>query len=126
MGLPAVGGVVRTRMKYIVFILGIPQAEGVSAPRFEWDPGKDRSNRRKHGVTFEEAKTVFFDEGALIASDPDHSLEEDRFLIIGFSIRLRTLLVCYCERRQGRVIRIISARKATRKEQEQYAEGGLT
>jgi uncharacterized DUF497 family protein len=97
----------------------------VKAPRFEWDPGKERSNRKKHRVSFEEAKTVFFDEGALIAADPEHSAEEDRFLIIGFSIRLRVLLVCYCEREEGDVIRIFSARKATRKEQEQYREGDL-
>jgi len=94
-------------------------------PQFEWDPGKDRSNRKKHRVSFEEAKTVFFDEGALIAADPDHSAEEDRFLIIGFSIRLRVLLVCYCEREEGDVIRIFSARKATRKERKQYRDGGL-
>jgi uncharacterized protein len=93
--------------------------------RFEWDPAKDRSNRKKHGVSFDEAKTVFFDEGALVASDPEHSDEEDRFLIIGFSIRLRVLLVCFCEREDGGLIRIISARRATRKEQRDYREGGL-
>jgi len=97
----------------------------VKAPQFEWDPGKHRSNREKHRVSFEEAKTVFFDEGALIAADPEHSAEEERFLIIGFSIQLRVLLVCYCEREEGDVIRIFSARKATRKEQNQYREGGL-
>jgi len=97
----------------------------VAELRFEWDAKKDRSNQRKHGVSFEEARTVFFDEGALVASDPDHSREEDRFLIIGFSIRARLVLVCFCERRQGDVIRIISARKATRKEQVRYREGRL-
>ncbi len=97
----------------------------MTTPRFEWDPGKSRSNLKKHGVSFEEAKTVFFDEGAIVASDPDHSAEEDRFLIIGFSIQLRVLLVCFCEREAGNRIRIISARKATRKEQAQYREGDL-
>ena len=66
---------------------------------------------------------MFFDEGALVAADPDHSKEEDRFLIIGFSLHLRVLLVCFCERHEGNVIRIISARKATKKEQRQYKEG---
>ena len=97
----------------------------MATPRFEWDPGKSRSNLKKHRVSFEEAKTVFFDEGALVASDPDHSVEEDRFLIIGFSVQLRVLLVCFCERREGDVIRIISARKATSKEQAQYRKGEL-
>jgi uncharacterized protein len=97
----------------------------MTIPRFEWDPGKSRANLKKHRVSFEEAKTVFFDEGALVASDPDHSADEDRFLIIGFSIQLRVLLVCFCEREEGDVIRIISARKATRKEQGQYRKGEL-
>ena len=97
----------------------------MKAPRIEWDPGKNRSNRRKHRVSFEEAATVFYDEGALVASDPDHSAEEDRFVIIGFSIQLRVLLVCFCEREEGNVIRIYSARKASKKERRQYREGEL-
>jgi hypothetical protein len=97
----------------------------VSTLEFSWDPAKNRSNLKKHGVSFEEARTVFFDEGALIASDPDHSADEDRFLIVGFSIQLRVLLVCFCDRRGGRLIRIISARKASKKEQKQYKEGTL-
>ena len=97
----------------------------MAAPEFSWDPAKSRSNRKKHGVSFEEARTVFFDEGALIAADPEHSADEDRFLIVGFSVRLRVLLVCFCDRREGDVIRIISARKATRKERKWYQEGGL-
>ncbi|MBI2932141.1 MAG: BrnT family toxin [Planctomycetes bacterium] len=96
----------------------------VGEPRFEWDPRKDRANRRKHGVSFSEARTVFFDEGALMTADPDHSDEEDRFLIIGFSIQARVLLVCFCERRDGDVIRIISARRATKRERRLY--GRLT
>ena len=97
----------------------------MKAPRFEWDPAKSRANQKKHRVSFEEAQTVFFDEGALLASDPDHSAEEDRFLIIGFSIQLRVLLVCFCDRRKGHVSRIISARKASKREQKQYVEGTL-
>ena len=93
---------------------------------FEWDPRKDRANQRKHRVAFAEARSVFFDEGALVASDPDHSDDEDRFLIIGFSVRARMLLVCFCERRGGDLIRIISARKATRKERDEYRQGRLS
>lgn len=97
----------------------------MATPSFEWDEAKNRSNRKKHHVSFEEAKTVFFDEGALIALDPDHSDNEDRFLIIGFSLQLRVLLVCFCDRRKESVIRLISARKASKKEQRQYREGSL-
>ena len=97
----------------------------MAGPSFEWNAAKNRSNQRKHHVSFQEAKTVFFDEGALIACDPDHSDDEDRFLIIGLSLQLRVLLVCFCDRQEGSVIRIISARKATKKEQKQYREGSL-
>ena len=93
--------------------------------RFEWDSRKNRANQRKHGVSFEEARTVFFDEGSYVAADPDHSEDEDRFLIIGFSLRARVLLVCFCERERGNVVRIISARKATKREQVRYRQGGL-
>lgn len=94
--------------------------------RFDWDPRKESANRRKHGVAFDEARTVFLDDGALVAPDPDHSDREDRFIIIGFSISVRLLLVCFCERGNGDVIRIISARKATNPERRRYLEGGLT
>ena len=97
----------------------------MKAPEFEWDPAKNRANQKKHHVSFEEARTVFLDEGALVASDPDHPSREDRFLMIGFSLQLRVLLVCFCERRRGNVIRIISARKASRNERRQYREGRL-
>ena len=91
--------------------------------RFEWDEAKARSNRRKHRVSFEEARSVFFDDEALVANDPDPSHEEDRFWIVGFSVRARLLLVCLCERETGGVIRILSARRATRSERFWYAEG---
>jgi uncharacterized DUF497 family protein len=87
---------------------------------FEWDLQKNTSNRRKHGISFEEAQTVFADEYALFMSDPDHSIEEDRFILLGLSANLRILVVCHCYRESDDVIRIISARKATRSEQKQY------
>ena len=88
--------------------------------RFEWDPHKDEINRVKHGVSFEEARTVFLDEDALIIDDPEHSDTEDRFVILGFSSRANLLVVCHCLRQSGHVIRIISARRATRTEARQY------
>ena len=88
--------------------------------RFEWDPGKDAANRRKHGVSFEEAQSVFFDEHAVQFYDEENSKHEDRFLMLGISLRLRVLLVCHCERESGSVIRIISARKATQSERKFY------
>ncbi len=91
--------------------------------RFTWDERKNSANFRKHGVSFEEAQTVFFDEKAIEFYDPDHSKEEDRFILLGISSRLRILVVCYCSREEESVIRIISARKATRKEQEVYTGG---
>ena len=88
--------------------------------RFEWDGRKALANKRKHGVSFEEAETVFSDDFALVIADPDHSGEEERFLILGLSARLRTLVVSHSYRRGGHLIRIISARKATRKERKTY------
>ncbi|MDY6953907.1 MAG: BrnT family toxin [Thermodesulfobacteriota bacterium] len=87
---------------------------------FSWDDRKNRSNQKKHKVSFEEAQTVFFDEQAIEYSDPDHSADEDRYLMLGLSYRLRTLVVSYSLRGDGSEIRIISARKATRKEQKAY------
>jgi len=88
--------------------------------RFEWDPKKASSNERKHGVSFDEARTVFFDENAKLINDPDHSEDEDRFVLMGLSSALRVILVCHCYRAEGGVIRIISARKATSQESKQY------
>jgi uncharacterized DUF497 family protein len=90
------------------------------ALRFEWDPAKARSNLKKHRVSFEEARSVFLDEDALLRSDDEHSEEEDRFVLLGLSGRLRILLVCHCYRRDDEVIRIISARKASSTERRQY------
>jgi uncharacterized DUF497 family protein len=88
--------------------------------RFEWDEKKNRENKRRHGVSFEEAQTVFFDENAIRYYDPDHSQDEDRFIMLGMSIRLRVLVVCHCYRSDDKVIRIISARKADQKEEAAY------
>lgn len=90
--------------------------------RFEWHDDKDRSNRRKHGVGFDEALSAFFDKNGLSIPDPDHSLTEERFIFIGMSAKLRLLVVCHCYRDPGAGIRIISARKATRSERFKYEE----
>lgn len=89
--------------------------------RYEWDERKNRANRRKHGVPFEEARTAFLDENARRVSDPDHSIAEDRYILVGLSIRLRLLVVCHCYRESERTIRIISARKADPTERRDYA-----
>ena len=91
--------------------------------RFVWDEGKNRENQKKHGVSFEEAESVFFDEKAREYFDPDHSEEEDRFLLVGRSYKLRILLICHCYREGERMIRIISARRATRAERSAYQRG---
>jgi uncharacterized protein len=88
--------------------------------RFTWDQGKAAENLRKHGVSFEEASSAFEDENARLRHDPDHSQEEDRFLLLGFSVRLRLLIVSHAYRENDRVIRIISARRATPRERRQY------
>ena len=90
---------------------------------FEWDPHKDLINRKKHGISFEEAATVFEDVNALVISDPEHSEDEERFVILGFSLQANLLVVCHCYRASESVIRIISARKATKNESRQYQEG---
>jgi len=78
---------------------------------FEWDEAKNRANKRKHGVSFEEAQTVFLDENAIRYFDPDHSQDEDRLIMLGLSFRLRALVVCHCYLADDAIIRIISARK---------------
>jgi len=90
---------------------------------FVWDDRKNKENRRKHDVSFEEAQSVFFDDDAREFFDPDHSEDEERFLLIGRSYRLRILLICHCFRESERVIRIISARRATKKERAVYYGG---
>ena len=87
---------------------------------FEWDPEKALANAKKHGISFEEAQSVFYDDFARQFYDPESSESEDRFLMLGMSNQARVLLVCHCERSDGDVIRIISARKATRDERTYY------
>ena len=88
--------------------------------QFIWDEKKNRANRRKHRVSFEEAQTAFFDERAKVYFDPDHSDDEERFILLGLSYRLRTLVVCHCYRESDTLVRIISARRADKNEQENY------
>lgn len=88
--------------------------------KFEWEASKAASNIQKHGVSFDEARTAFYDERARLISDPDHSENEDRFILLGFSSALRIIVVCHCYRSEGNVIRIISARKATASEMKAY------
>ena len=91
--------------------------------KFEWNPSKAQSNLKKHGVSFEEAKSIFYDELAIQFYDNDNSESEDRIIMLGISKELNVLTVCHCERQEGEIIRIISARKATKNERKFY-EGG--
>ncbi len=90
--------------------------------RFSWDKNKNLANIKKHGISFEEAKSVFYDENARLIYDPDHSESEDRFIIIGLSRKFNILVVNHCYRNKDEIIRIISARKATKNERHQYVE----
>lgn len=94
----------------------------MKAINFEWDENKNQINQTKHKISFEEAKTVFYDEEALVIDDPEHSEEEERFIILGLSNKTNLLVVCHCYRESDTVIRIISARKATKTETRQYYE----
>lgn len=87
---------------------------------FEWDENKNQANIKKHNISFEEAKTVFNDEEAILIDDPDHSEEEERFILLGYSDMSNLLVVCHCYRKSDTVIRLISARKATKLETRQY------
>ncbi|MBL7072335.1 MAG: BrnT family toxin [Candidatus Omnitrophica bacterium] len=97
----------------------------MSKLRFEWDERKDKINQAKHGVSFEEAQTVFYDDNAIEFYDNTHSSKENRLLLLGLSYKLRALLVCHCYRKSASMIRIISARKATKREEKEYI-GGLS
>lgn len=88
--------------------------------RFEWDEHKNDINKKKHKISFEEAKTVFYDDNALVIDDPEHSEKEERFIILGESSKANLLVVCHCYRHSDTVIRLISARKATKSETRQY------
>lgn len=88
--------------------------------KFEWDKNKNQSNIKKHGISFEEASSVFYDDEALIINDEAHSQKEERFVLIGFSYKYNLLVVCHCYRQNEEIVRIISARKATKNEQKEY------
>ena len=88
--------------------------------QFEWDRRKERANVKKYGISFDEARTAFYDENAIQFFDPDHSDDEDRFILLGISFKLRVLVVCHCFRESDTVIRIISARKADGDEENEY------
>ena len=89
---------------------------------FEWDKNKNLANIKKHKISFEEAKSVFFDENARVISDPEHSETEERFIILGISNKLKLLIVVHTYRKNDEIIRIISARKATKSESKYYLE----
>ncbi len=89
---------------------------------FVWDEKKNKTNVKKHGISFEEAVTVFYDENAIVFDDPDHSIDENRFLIIGCSITDKLCIVSHCYRDVDGIIRIISARPAVKKEKKIYNE----
>ena len=90
--------------------------------RFEWDENKNTINKKKHGISFKEAETAFYGDEAVVIPDSEHSQDEERFILLGFSAMARLLTVCHCFRGEDDIIRIISARKATRIETEQYTE----
>mgnify|MGYP001811872465 FL=1 len=89
---------------------------------FEWDKRTEAANVKKHGVTFEEARTAFYDENAIQFYDPDHSEQVDRFILLGLSLKPHVLVVCHCFRESETVVRIISARKADKEEERAYWE----
>ena len=88
--------------------------------RFSWDPEKAKINEQKHGVSFGEARSIFYDDNARLQHDPDHSEDEDRFVLLGMSVKFRVLVVCHCYRSDDAEIR--PARKATKRERKQYEE----
>jgi uncharacterized DUF497 family protein len=88
--------------------------------RFAWDKNKNRANIKKHKISFEEARTVFFDDNARLIPDPEHSISEERFIILGITNKLRLLVVVHTYKENDDVIRIISARKATKTETKYY------
>jgi uncharacterized protein len=92
------------------------------SPHFEWDPKKGKTNKKKHGISFEEAQSVFYDENGRYMADPKYYGGEERFLLLGMSSDPKILVVCHCYRRSDSMIRIISARRATKNEEALYWE----
>ena len=103
-------------------LFGESRGGGPTTTSLQWDDSKNAANIRKHGVSFEEAQGVFADEHGLLIDDPDHSDDEDRFILLGISAQLRMLVVCHCYRRDDEIIRIISARPADRRERKRYVQ----
>lgn len=101
---------------YLIFTYIVHMKEMI----FHWDSKKEKNNIKKHNISFEEARTIFFDENAIQFFDPDHSDEEDRFILLGMSYRLRVLIVCHCFKESDTLIRIFSARKANKDEEQEY------
>jgi uncharacterized DUF497 family protein len=89
---------------------------------FDWDKNKALSNQKKHKVSFQEAKSIFYDQNARLIHDPEHSLSEDRYILLGMSSSLRLLIVCHCYQENEQVIRLISARLANSREHQEYGE----
>lgn len=87
---------------------------------FEWDDRKERANIKKHGLSFEEARTAFYDENAIVFFDPEHLEDEDRFILLGLSFKPRVVVVCHCFRESESIIRLVSARKADKSEEQEY------
>ena len=114
------------RKAFILYFVDIKLSYNYNIPMnellFEWDQNKNILNQKKHNISFEEARTIFLDDNALLIVDPDHSQEEDRFILLGFSLRAKLLVVCHCYRRSENVIRLISARKATKSEASAYTK----
>lgn len=109
--------VFRETIDPVILVMHIVQMNDL---RFEWDEARSRQNIRTHGVSFEEAQTVFLDDHAIRFYDPDHSQDEDRFIMLGMSFKLRALVVCHCFKENDAAIRILSARKANREEAKHY------
>ena len=91
--------------------------------KFEWDENKNEINKKKHGLSFETAREVFYDDAAILFDDPDHSVNEERFLIIGMIKSSKICIVSHCYRDSDNVIRLISAREATKRERKIYLKG---
>ncbi len=114
--------VLREKLSIFLLVRSCPQQYDsiMSELTFSWDDRKEHENQRKHGISFDEATTAFADENARLKHDPDHSQAEDRFVLLGFSAKLRLLVVVHAYRQDDKEIRIISARKAVPKERKQY------
>lgn len=105
-----------------MLMLALNHQEDVTVNKliFQWDDDKNRTNQKKHGISFKEAESVFFDDKAIQFWDEDHSEGEDRFLLLGMSYKMQILLIVHCYREGESIIRIISARKATKNESKNY------